>query len=175
MLPLAPAHEGGAAGEQGCGGPGAGFRDGRDGVDAVTDLLETEEATGGQRVGKLLRGSGLAWNICHHTRSVVSSPQMSAAEVMNLAKQLPEMEVLDLARMLEAWTAVMVDQKFEAAVKSGAFDQMAADALHELEAGNTMALDEVLHDPRRVAKTFTVFAGALLNMTTIYCARGNAQ
>ena len=148
MLPLAPAHEGGAAGEQGCGGPGAGFRDGRDGVDAVADLLETEEAAGGQRVGKLLHGSGLAWNICHHTRSVVSSPQMSAAEVMNLAKQLPEMEVLDLARMLEAWTAAMVDQKFEAAVKSGAFDQMAADALHELEAGNTMALDEVLHDPR---------------------------
>jgi hypothetical protein len=90
----------------------------------------------------------LFWSICHLTRSVVSFPQMSAAEVMNLAKQLPEMEVLDLARMLEAWTAAMVDQKFEAAVKSGAFDQMAADALHELEAGNTIALDEVLHDPR---------------------------
>jgi hypothetical protein len=25
---------------------------------------------------------------------------------------------------------------------------MAADALHELEVGNTIALDEVLHDPR---------------------------
>jgi hypothetical protein len=73
---------------------------------------------------------------------------MSAAEVMNLVKQLPEMEVLDLARMLEAWTAAMVDQKFEAAVKSGAFDQMAADALQELEAGKTIPLDEVLHDPR---------------------------
>ena len=73
---------------------------------------------------------------------------MSAAEVMNLAKQLPEKEVLDLARLLDAWTAAMVDQKLEAAIQSGAFDQMAADALHELEAGNTIALDEVLHDPR---------------------------
>lgn len=42
----------------------------------------------------------------------------------------------------------MVDQKFEAAVKSGDFDQMAADALQELEAGKTIPLDEVLHDPR---------------------------
>lgn len=73
---------------------------------------------------------------------------MSAIEVMNLAKQLPEREVLDLARMLDTWTATMVDQKLEAAVKSGAFDQMAADALQELEARKTIALDEVLHDPR---------------------------
>ncbi len=28
---------------------------------------------------------------------------------------------------------------------------------------------------RRVAKTFTVFAGALLKMTAIYCANTNAQ
>ena len=140
-----PEHEGEQADR---GDVGRGFGDGGDGEGAVADLLETEEAAGGQRVGKFLHGPGLFWNICHLTRSVVSFPQMSAAEVMNLAKQLPEMEVLDLARMLEAWTAAMVDQKFEAAVKSGAFDQMAADALHELEAGNTIALDEVLHDPR---------------------------
>ncbi len=67
---------------------------------------------------------------------------------MNLAKQLPDREVLDLARMLDEWTATMVDHKFEAAVESGAFDQMAAEALQELEAGKTMPLDEVLHDPR---------------------------
>jgi hypothetical protein len=73
---------------------------------------------------------------------------MSAAGVMNLAKQLPEKEVLDLARLLDAWTAAMVDQKLEAAVQSGAFDQMAADALQELEDGKTIPLDEVLHDPR---------------------------
>jgi hypothetical protein len=73
---------------------------------------------------------------------------MSAAEVMNLAKQLPEREVLDLARLLDAWTTAMMDQKFKAAVQSGAFDQMAADALQELKAGKTIPLDEVLHDPR---------------------------
>ena len=140
-----PQHQGAQADR---GDVGRGLGDGGDGVDAVADLLEAEEAAEGQRVGKLLHGSGLVGNICHHPRSVVSSPQMSATEVMNLAKQLPEMEVLDLARMLEAWTAAMVDQKFEAAVKSGAFDQMAADALHELEAGKTIPLDEVLHDPR---------------------------
>jgi len=140
-----PEHQGEQADR---GDVGRGLGDGGGGVDAVADLLEAEEAAGGQRVGKLLHGSGLVGNICHHTRSVVSSPQMSATEVMNLAKQLPEMEVLDLARMLEAWTAAMVDQKFEAVVKSGAFDQMAADALHELEAGKTIPLDEVLHDPR---------------------------
>ena len=140
-----PEHQGEQADR---GDVGRGLGDGGGGVDAVADLLEAEEAAGRQRVGKLLHGSGLVGNICHHTRSVVSSPQMSATEVMNLAKQLPEMEVLDLARMLEAWTAAMVDQKFEAAVKSGAFDQMAADALQELEAGKTIPLDEVLHDPR---------------------------
>jgi uncharacterized hydantoinase/oxoprolinase family protein len=73
---------------------------------------------------------------------------MSAAEVMSLAKQLPDREVLDLARMLEEWTATMVDRKLETAVQSGAFDKLAAEALQELEAGKTIPLDEVLHDPR---------------------------
>jgi hypothetical protein len=73
---------------------------------------------------------------------------MSAAEVMNLAKQLPDREVLDLARMLDEWTASMVDQKFASAVQSGAFDKLAAEALQELETGKTIPLDEVLHDPR---------------------------
>jgi hypothetical protein len=39
-----------------------------------------------------------------------------------------------------------VDQKFEAAVKSGAFDAMAAEAIRELEAGATLPLNEVLDD-----------------------------
>lgn len=73
---------------------------------------------------------------------------MSATEVMSLAKQLPDREVLDLARMLEEWTATMVDRKLETAVQSGAFDKLAAEALQELEAGKTIPLDEVLHDPR---------------------------
>ena len=79
---------------------------------------------------------------------MILSLQMSAAEVMNLAKQLPEREVFDLARMLDEWTATIIDQKLETAVKTGAFDQMAAEALRELEAGKTIPLDEVLHDPR---------------------------
>ena len=69
---------------------------------------------------------------------------MSAAEVMDLVKSLPAKEAIDLGRMVEEWTADIVDQKFEAAVKSGAFDAMAAEAIRELEAGATLPLNEVL-------------------------------
>jgi len=53
-----------------------------------------------------------------------------------------------LARMLDEWTASMVDQKFASAIQSGAFDKLAAEALQELETGKTIPLDEVLHDPQ---------------------------
>ena len=70
----------------------------------------------------------------------------SAPEVMDLVKSLPAKEAIDLDRMVEEWTAGIVDQKFEAAVKSGAFDAMAAEAIRELEAGATLPLREVLDD-----------------------------
>ena len=69
---------------------------------------------------------------------------MSAADVMDLVKSLPAKEAIDLGRMVEEWTAGIVDQKFEAAVKSGAFDAMAAEAIRELEAGATLPLNEDL-------------------------------
>jgi hypothetical protein len=70
---------------------------------------------------------------------------MSAAEVMDLVKSLPAKEAIDLGRMVEEWTAGIVDQKFEAALKAGAFDAMAAEAIRELETG-AMPLNEVLDD-----------------------------
>ena len=44
---------------------------------------------------------------------------MSAVEVMDLVKDLPEPEALNLGRMLDDWLAGIVDRKFEAAVESG--------------------------------------------------------
>jgi hypothetical protein len=73
---------------------------------------------------------------------------MSAVEVMDLVKRLPEREAMDLGRMLDDWLAGIVDRKFESAVKAGAFDDMAAEALREAEAGKTVPLDEVLDDRR---------------------------
>jgi ribosomal 50S subunit-recycling heat shock protein len=68
--------------------------------------------------------------------------------VMDLVKDLPEPEALNLRRMLDDWLAGIVDRKFEAAVEAGAFDAMAAEALREAEAGKTIPLDEILDDRR---------------------------
>ena len=74
--------------------------------------------------------------------------RMSAVEVMDLVKDLPEPEALNLGRMMDDWLAGIVDRKFEAAVEAGAFDAMAAEALREAEAGKTIPLDEILDDRR---------------------------
>ena len=74
--------------------------------------------------------------------------RMSAAEVMDLVKDLPEPEALNLGRMMDDWLAGIVDRKIEAAVEAGAFDAMAAEALREAEAGKTIPLDEILDDRR---------------------------
>jgi hypothetical protein len=50
--------------------------------------------------------------------------------------------------MIDDWLAGIVDRKFEAAAKAGVFDEMAAEALREAEAGITVPLDEVLDDRR---------------------------
>jgi hypothetical protein len=73
---------------------------------------------------------------------------MSAVEVMNLVKRLPEREAMNLGQMLDDWLSGIVDRKFEAAVKAGVFDDMAAEALREAEAGKTVPLDEILDDRR---------------------------
>jgi hypothetical protein len=69
---------------------------------------------------------------------------MSAVEVMELVKQLPAEEAVDLGRMVDDWTAGLVDKKFEEAINAGAFDKLAAEALREFEAGKTLPLNEVL-------------------------------
>jgi hypothetical protein len=66
---------------------------------------------------------------------------MSAVEVMDLVKRLPEREAMNLGRMLDDWLAGIVDRKFEVAVPAGSFDAMAADALREAEEGKTIPLD----------------------------------
>jgi hypothetical protein len=73
---------------------------------------------------------------------------MSAVDAMELVKDLPEPEALNLGRMLDDWLAGIVDRKFEAAVEAGAFDAMAAEAQREADAGKTIPLDEVLDDHR---------------------------
>ena len=73
---------------------------------------------------------------------------VSAVEVMDLVKDLPEPDALNLRRMLDDWLAGIVDRKFEAAVEAGAFDAMAAEAVREAEAGKTIPLDEILDDRR---------------------------
>lgn len=65
---------------------------------------------------------------------------MSAVEVMDLVKQLPECEAMDLEKMLDEWLAGIVDRKFEVAVSAGAFDAMVAEALREAEAGKIVPL-----------------------------------
>lgn len=65
---------------------------------------------------------------------------MSAVELMDLVKRLPEPEALNLGRMLDEWLAGIVDRKFEAAVEAGAFDDMAAEALREAEAGKRLRI-----------------------------------
>lgn len=73
---------------------------------------------------------------------------MSAVEVMDLVKRLPEREALNLGQMLEDWLAGLVDRKFDTAVGAGAFDTMAAEALKDAEAGKTIPLNEILDDSR---------------------------
>lgn len=73
---------------------------------------------------------------------------MSAVELMDLVKKMPEREVLDLARMVDAWSADLVDQRLESAVQAGAFDELAAEAVREMDAGKTVPLDEVLDNAR---------------------------
>jgi len=73
---------------------------------------------------------------------------MSAVEVMDLVKRLPEREAMDLGRMLDNWLAGIVDRKFEAAVSAGVFDAMAAEALREAKEGKTIPLNEVLDECR---------------------------
>ena len=68
---------------------------------------------------------------------------MSAVEVMDLVKRLPEREALNLGRMLEDWLAGLVDRKFDAAVEAGAFDAMAAEALREAEAGKRLRIEDL--------------------------------
>lgn len=65
---------------------------------------------------------------------------MSAVEVMDLVKRLPDPEALNLGRMLDEWLAGMVDRKFEAAVEAWAFDDMAAEASREAEAGKRLRI-----------------------------------
>jgi hypothetical protein len=73
---------------------------------------------------------------------------MSAVEVMDMVKQLPEREAMNLGQMMDEWLAGIVDRRFEAAVSEGAFNALAAEALREAEAGKTRPLDEILDDRR---------------------------
>lgn len=71
---------------------------------------------------------------------------MSVAEIVNEARKLPLAQLQLLAAELDEAVAQRVDSRFNEAVEAGAFDQMAAEALHEYRAGKTKPLDNlVLH------------------------------
>lgn len=74
---------------------------------------------------------------------------MGITELMNEIRKLPDAELLALAAQVDAEAARAVDERFSAKVRDGVFDDLAAQALVELEAGRTRPLHEVL-DERRV-------------------------
>jgi hypothetical protein len=74
---------------------------------------------------------------------------MSLAELMMEIRKLPDDDLLLLAAQVEAEAARAVDERFSAKVREGAFDDLATEALSELNEGRTLSLNEVL-DERRV-------------------------
>lgn len=54
---------------------------------------------------------------------------MGIAELMSEIRKLPEEELLRLAAEVDEEAAALVDRRFEARVKAGDFDELAAQAL----------------------------------------------
>ncbi|QYO66688.1 hypothetical protein [Leptolyngbya sp. 7M] len=67
-------------------------------------------------------------------------------EVESAIKQLPEREVRDLAKWLQAYLDERWDRQIEADLASGKLDRLIAQAEEDIAAGNVRDLDEVLRD-----------------------------
>ena len=73
---------------------------------------------------------------------------MSATEIMKQVRELPPQEVLALSRALQEWEEHLWAEKIlRDAPPGGTLDQLARQALHEIETGQTVPLDEFLRHP----------------------------
>jgi hypothetical protein len=68
-------------------------------------------------------------------------------EIERAIEALPPSDYSALLAWLDERRAVEVDAKFEEAILTGKFDALAAQAEREIEAGETMPLDEFLRHP----------------------------
>ena len=67
-------------------------------------------------------------------------------DVESAIKQLPEQEVRDLAKWLQAYLDEMWDRQIEADFASGKLDHLIAEAEADIASNNVRDLDEVLHN-----------------------------
>ena len=69
---------------------------------------------------------------------------MGIAELMREIRKLPDDQLLALAAQVDEEAARAVDHRFESMVREGGFADLAAEALREHKAGETIPLDEVI-------------------------------
>jgi hypothetical protein len=73
-------------------------------------------------------------------------PMNTRSEVESAIKQLPEVEVRDLARWLQEYLEEKWDRQIEADFASGKLDRLIAQAEADIANGNVRSLDEVLRN-----------------------------
>jgi hypothetical protein len=71
-------------------------------------------------------------------------PMSTVLEIEDAVAKLPEPEFQTFAAWFDQTRANRVDDAFESAILGGQFDEMAARALRDHQAGKTIALDEFL-------------------------------
>ncbi|WP_265595100.1 hypothetical protein [Haloferula sp. BvORR071] len=69
---------------------------------------------------------------------------MGIAEIMQEVRKLPDDQLLALAEQIDEEAARAVDLRFESMIESGAFNELATQALLEDRQQNTIPLNEVL-------------------------------
>ncbi len=72
----------------------------------------------------------------------------TASEIEHAIETLPTEEYAKLLAWLDERRAAQVDADFEAGVRAGKFDGLADRAAREIEAGETVPLDEFLREKR---------------------------
>ena len=65
-------------------------------------------------------------------------------EIEEAVARLPESEFQTFAAWFDQTRASRVDEAFERAILGGQFDEMAARAIHDHQAGKTIALDDFI-------------------------------
>ncbi len=75
-------------------------------------------------------------------------PMSTAAEIECAIQTLPSDEYAKLLVWLDERRAAQVDADWEAAILSGKFDRLAERAARDIEAGETVPLEEFLRRPR---------------------------